>query len=404
MRIYLCYRATTMPTAKKKIIYIITKGNWGGAQRYVFDLATALPQENFDVVVACSESKKTEGGLPGILVQKLLELGIKVIPIHSFTRDISILKEFSALRELYSVIKITNPDVVHLNSSKAGGIGAFAARVCRTKEIIFTVHGLPWDEDRNILSRTLIFLSSYLTFLLCHKVILISKNNFERIRRLPFCGRKAVLIHNGVAPIDFRPREEAQREIMGTPIRKTPWVGVIAEFTKNKGLLYLIESAAILKKHGVAFRMSIIGDGDMLPEVKKRAIEYGLYNSPNSPVYIDLPGFVSDVATNLKAFDMLVLPSTKEGLPYVLLEAGLASLPVIATSVGGIPDIIQNGKTGLIVPPGDSQRLAEEMQKLLGQPNMQAELGTTLRKHVEREFSFEAMLQKTFALYASARE
>ena len=384
---------------RRKILYVVTKGTWGGAQRYVFDLATALPHERFEVAVACGDAKSAGGGLPGLLAQRLEEHGITVVPINSFVRDISISKEFRALKELWSVFKSVNPEVVHLNSSKAGGIGAIVARACGVKEIIFTAHGLPWDEDRTILSRTLIFLTSYLTFLLCHQVILISKNNFDRTKNLPFCGKKAVLIHNGIAPIDFRPREEAQREVAEKPPKGTPWIGVIAEFTKNKGLLYLVESAAMLKKQGVAFRMSLIGDGETFPQVKKRAIAHGLYNSPDSPVHIDLPGFVSDSARNLKAFDMLVLPSIKEGLPYVLLEAGLASLPVIATSVGGVPDIIQHGKTGLIVPPKDSVRLAKEMQTLLEHPGMKARLGQGLRKRVEREFSLKRMLEQTLALY-----
>ena len=333
-----------MDKTKTKILYVITKSNWGGAQRYVFDLATSLPKEEFEIIVACGDSRKKEDGLSEMLVQKLTRSNIRVVLVPSLARDISIMKELAAFKELMflfqTVFQNERPDIVHLNSSKAGGTGALAARLSGIKNVIFTSHGLSWDEDRNALSRTLIFLASCLTFLLCHKVVLITKNNFDRVKDFLFCKRKMVLIRNGIAPINFKPREEARREIMGQPIKDTPWIGTIGEFTRNKGQSYLVETAKLLKDKGLQFRLCFIGDGEDLPKIKKQAIESGLYNNPNSLAYIDLPGFVPDIASNLKAFEIFILTSVKEGLPYVLLEAGQAGLPIIASRVGGIPEFV----------------------------------------------------------------
>lgn len=220
------------------------------------------------------------------------------------------------------------------------------------------------------------------------------------MKYLPFCTNKIVLIHNGIAPIDFKTREAARREIVGEPIRDTLWIGTIAEFTRNKGLVYLVDVASLLKKRGLAFRMSLIGDGKDLPKIKKRAIENGLYNNPGSSAYIDLPGFVPDFARNLKAFEIFTLTSVKEGLPYVLLEAGQAGLPVVASRVGGIPEIIVHEKTGLLITPGDVGEIADALQKLIENKDLREKYGRALKNYVASNFSIENMVNKTTALYS----
>jgi glycosyltransferase involved in cell wall biosynthesis len=379
---------------RKKVLYVITKSNWGGAQRYVFDLATSLPQDQFEVSVACGDARKNTEGLPGILVQRLQARGIRVILVPSFTRDISIWRDFSALRELVTLFQHERPDVVHLNSSKAGGLGALAARLTRVPKIVFTSHGLAWDEDRNFIFKSFIYLASQLTFMLCHKVITISKDTHSRVS-------KSTLIYNGIAPINFRPREEARRRIMGQPIRDTVWIGSVAEFTRNKGLTYLVEAASLLKKRGLTFRFVLIGDGEDLPKIKKLAMEKGLYNAPNSNAHIDLPGYVPDIADSLKAFEILVLPSVKEGLPYVLLEAGQAGCAVVGSNIPGISDVV--GDTGILVPPKDSVALATGLEQLLKDQSLRNNLGTELEARVRSQFSLERMVRETAALYLPAQ-
>src|SRR3989344_1928365 len=351
---------------KTKILFVVTKSNWGGAQRYVFDLATNLPKEKFDVAVACGDSRQKEGGLPGLLVQRLVKNGTKVILVPSFTRDVSILRDFSALRELIYMFRAERPDVIHLNSSKAGGLGALAAYIARVPRVIFTSHGLAWDEDRNLIFKIFIYLASHLTFALCHKVITISEDTHRRVSN-------SVLIYNGISKINFREREEARRNIVGQPIKDTPWIGTVGEFTRNKGLTYLVEAASLLKKRGFAFRMSLVGDGEDLLKIKKQAIDSGLYNNSNSSAYIDLPGFVANFASNLRAFEIFVLASVKEGLPYVLLEAGQAGCAVVGSKIPGIIDVIEGA--GILVEPKNPNALAEALEKLLRDSVLRQDLG-----------------------------
>jgi glycosyltransferase involved in cell wall biosynthesis len=272
---------------KKKVLYVITKSNWGGAQRYVFDLATHLSKEQFEVKVVFGRRDDTDSSA-GQLAVNLSEKGIQGILVPDLVRDMSLLKDLKALRILIEIFRKENVEgdlIVHLNSSKAGGLGALAARIAGVKNIIFTSHGLAWDEDRNLLSKFVLYVLSQLTFALCHQIITISK---ETHRRVP----KSTLIYNGISEIDFFDREEARKNIMGQlPIKDTAWIVSVGEFTRNKGYVYLVQAASLLKERGLSFRMSLVGFGEDLPKIERQATENGLRNNPNSSAYIDLPGF-----------------------------------------------------------------------------------------------------------------
>ncbi len=300
---------------KKKVTYVITKSNWGGAQRYVFDLATHLPAERFEVSVILGGS--------GPLKQKLDASGIPTVSIPFLQRDISLLKEGKSFFFLYRLFRETKPDVVHLNSSKAGGIGALAARSASWRSrhpinIIFTVHGLPEDEPRGALARLLIKIATRMTFVLCDKVITVSKENQQRVRG-------SVLIYNGIGPISFGTGEKIRSAFpAGATI-----TGTIGELTKNKNQITLIEQA----KSNLSMYVAIVGEGELHVYLEQKIKEYGLSER------VKLLGFVP-ANEALKGFDRFALPSLKEGLPYVLLEAREAGLPIVANRVGGVAEAL----------------------------------------------------------------
>src|SRR3989344_4619085 len=129
-----------MNQARKKVLYLITKANWGGAQRYVFDLATHLSAEQFEVVVAYGE----KGRLPNDLTAR----NVKTYEIPSLGRDVAVVSDIKSFFGILRCIRATRPDVIHLNSSKAAALGALAARIAGVPKIIFTVHGWPFGEKR----------------------------------------------------------------------------------------------------------------------------------------------------------------------------------------------------------------------------------------------------------------
>ncbi|MFA6415087.1 MAG: glycosyltransferase [Candidatus Paceibacterota bacterium] len=309
---------------KKKILFVITKSNWGGAQRYVYDLATNLPKEQFEIVVAFGGTGGADAS-SGLLAERLTASSVRTIFLTSFTRDIYLFREFKAFFELLNVIKKEKPDVLHLNSSKAGGIGTLAGRIAGIRKIIFTAHGFAHNEMRPLYQRALIWIASWLTILFAHRVVVLS--NYE-LKRAPviFTRRKFIVIHNGIDPhMSFGSGEKIRNSFpLGTCI-----TGTVGELTKNKNQISLIEQS----RNNPDMFIAIVGEGEERARLESKIKEYGLGSR------VKLFGFIPANEV-LRGFDMFALPSLKEGLPYVLLEAKAAGLPIVANRVGGVGEIL----------------------------------------------------------------
>lgn len=364
---------------KTKVLYVITKSNWGGAQRYVFDMATSFPSH--------FEPKVIVGG-NGVLVNRLKEKNIPTTTLAALSRDIHIFNDIKVFLELISIFKKEKPDVVHLNSSKIGGLGAVAARLAGVQKIIFTAHGWAFNENRTFLSKTLIKFLAWTTIILCHKTIAVSEYMKQSFSGWPGVHKKITVIHNGVSPVDFIPKEEARKKLHSSS--DLFWIGTIAELHPIKGHLTTL---AALKEIKTPFAYFIIGEGEQRPLLEKTIIEFGLSEK------VFLLGHIDNAARYLKAFDIFILSSYSEGLGYVLLEAGLAGLPCIATRVGGIPEIITNKKTGLLVPPKDSETLSNALATLSTDSSLGNAYGTNLHTFVKENFSLDECIKKTISLY-----
>lgn len=359
-----------------KILFCITKSNWGGAQRYVFDLATSLPKEQFEVSVAFGQF--------GRLAEELRKARIPIHEVQSLSRDISLGADIRGFLELLALFKKEHPDIVHLNSSKAGGLGSAAARLAGVPHIIFTAHGWPFWEKRSGIARGLIWISSWLTALFSHSVITVSDYDTRVAGQMPLVGARTTRIYNGIDSIEFLPQEERSGEIR---------VLTNAELTHNKNLFTGIDAVALAREGGAPIHYTLMGDGEL-----RRTLEEYVKEKAYGD-FVTFLGFVPDGKRHYKKFDIFFLPSKKEGLPYVLLEAGLASLPVIASNVGGIPEIIQDGRSGILALSGDTVRFAEALKALAGDMQLRETLGQTLKERIAREFSLEQMIKKTEAIY-----
>lgn len=371
---------------KKKLLFVITKSNWGGAQRYVYDLATSLPKDAFEIAVAFGGTGQ-KGGSTGRLKTLLDAAGIRTLYLSNLGRDIDAGGDLASFREIMKVFRKEKPDIVHLNSSKAGGLGALAARMAGVKQIVFTVHGWAYNEPVSPLSKFFRWSISLITLLLSHKVIAVSE--FDSIHS-PF-GLPVTTIHIGIAMPTFLPREESRAQIVqavGIP-HDTFVMGTIAELHKNKGLDILVEAFA-LTKNG---HLVVIGEGEERERLER------LIRLKNLKDRVHLVGFIENAAVLLKGFDIFLLPSRKEGLPYTILEAGAAELPVIASIVGGIPEIIDDQLSGILVPAYDPDSLAEALNELMESPATRARYGARLKEKVERYFPLRGMIKKTMEVY-----
>lgn len=378
----------------KKILFVITKSNWGGAQSYVYTLATESQQRGADVAVALGGTGRP-GSETGMLASRLTHAGIRVLTIPSLARDISLFKEWQVLKELRFYIREERPDILHLNSSKIGGLGALAGRLENVKKIVFTAHGWPHREPRGALARLLIWLLSWATVRFAHIVIAVSEVDLKTAPAL-FAKKKIVLIHNGIRDFPRISREEARRFLAPSLPDLTvckEWIFIPAELTRNKGIDIAIRAFAGVRTNIDTAALVIAGEGEEHGALARLIDSYGLQKRAF------LLGFVPDVRQYLAAADLYLMPSRKEGLPLALLEAGHAGLPAIATKVGGIPEIITHEKEGLLIRPDDVDGLADAMTRLLLNPEEAKTFGENLLAKVHETFSEEEMLEKTFALY-----
>lgn len=360
-------------TIQMKIVYGITKSNFGGAQRYVFDLACEAKRRGHDVAVLC--------GGDGVLVKKLQGEGVRIISIPDFGRDINLLKDAKGLLFILRRILQEKPDVFHINSAKMGGAGIFVGRLFGVRQIIFTAHGWAWNEPRPIWQKALIKFFSWLTVVFTHKTICVSEETRRQISGWPFIKNKLRVVYNGIDKFDLLPRQN-----------QTFTVGTIAELHKVKGLDILLKAWSKFVRKNPA-QLVIIGEGDERENLEKMAKDMGISDS------VKFRGFVDNARRELASFDIFVLASRSEAMPYVPLEAGLAKLPVIATSVGGVPEIIESGITGILVPKEDPEAIFSSLVLLTEDAHLRERLGEALYKKVKEEFSQEKMFEKTFSTY-----
>ncbi|MDO8522231.1 MAG: glycosyltransferase [bacterium] len=374
----------------KKVLFLITKATWGGAQRYVYDLAMHLDRKEFQPLVAY--------GTAGKLSDDLEKAGIKTYLIRSLGRDIALISDIASFFQIIRCIQNLRPDVLHLNSSKAAALGALAGRLCGVQRIIFTVHGWPFKEDRNILVRGLIRLISWFTATLSHSVIVVSKEdkalgermwiNQEKIHYIPLAlSQKEMYAREQAAQIIFRKDLE-----IDAPFINSIRLVTIAELTPNKGLRHAIDMMEELKQRSPRrYTYTIIGEGEEGSSLSNQVQELGVGKSVRfANFFSNRPpeNLSSEGSRYLPAFDVFILPSIKEGMPYVLLEAAAAGLPIIATDVvkaeaSSLPNIY-------FVPSGDGPALAGAVEKLaknlpVGKPSIVG--------------SFSDMVAKTIALY-----
>jgi glycosyltransferase involved in cell wall biosynthesis len=389
----------------KKVLQIITKSNFGGAQKYVYELSKKLSEDNFEVVVA-------HGG-EGLLVDKLQKQNIRTEKIKSLGRNINLISDIKVFFEIIKIINKEKPGIVHLNSSKIGAIGSIAARFCFVPRIIFTIHGLAFNENRSVVSKNIIKLIYSLAITWSHKSIAVSENVRKNVLNIPLgfiINKKVVTIKNGINKIDFIERDQARDFIFNrikdqnketdqettqeleSSLRDKKIIGTVAELHHIKGINYLIDSAIQILEKNPKTIFVVFGDGDEKVLLEKKIKELKLEDK------FFLLGFVEDASKYLKAFDLFVLPSIYEGLALVILEAKQARLKIAASNIGGIPEAISNYKKAVLFEAKNPNNMSEKISQILSE-DFNTENGN---EEYQNEDSIELMYQKTISTYQNS--
>jgi len=369
----------------------VTQSEFGGAQRFIYRLVTNLGVGKYDILVGAGPEGDNEQGLLFALTKK----GINVRHLKYLRRSVNPFFDFIlGLREVYNLAKQEKPDILFLCSSKAGAMGSLAGYWLGIEKIIYRIGGWtfndPWPKWKK---KFYLWLERWTA-----KFKDIIVNNAEadqkQAQKLGIKAKdKIITIHNGIdANMVFLSREEA-RSVLN--VHSTNLIiGSIANLYPAKGINHLVGAAALLMKEYPDLMFVVIGEG-----AERKKIENQIKKLELKKNFI-LLGSILDAYKYLKMFDIFVLPSAKEGFPWTILEAMVAEVPVVATKVGGVPEIIENEKNGLLVVPESSKELDEAIKKLLSDNDLREAFAQEAKRTVEGKFNLKQMIQQYEDLFS----
>lgn len=360
-----------------RILYVITQADGGGAQKYTL----ALARHFSGAIAAGNEADKlfTDAQRAGLDTFELVHLKRNISPWH----------DIMAIWEIRHLIKIYRPDIVHLNSSKAGVLGSFAAMGTKTK-VIFTAHGFIFNEPLSFAVKTFYLAlekvaSGYRDFI----ITVSNADEQSALKNSLIAQNKIITVYNGLEQINFLPKDQAKTELKITT--KKLVIGCVANFYKTKGVDILIDAIGLMDELTKSkIEVVLIGNGPEIENLKLKIEKLRLTDT------VKMLGRIDGISKYLKAFDIFVMPSRKEGFSYALLEAMQAGLPIITTDVGGNKEALNNA--GILVKPENSQALAKAIDGLVLDEKKR---NTLSQETLERSkiFTEEKMFAETEKIY-----
>lgn len=373
-----------------RVAHVITRLCTGGAQENTFHTVRLADPNRFDVSLYAGPTDGAEGSIEG----EVAAAGIAVERIPDLCRAPHPLRDWTALRALTAHFRAGRYDIVHTHTSKAGYLGRLAARRAGVPVIIHTPHGHIFDGyfPRPVTA----FYSALERHAAGFTSRIITLTEAEVVQHLAHgIGRPAQFlpIFSGIDLNLFREGRsyrEATRAEWGAGADDFVIIGV-GRLEPIKGFRYLMQAAARVASRMPHARFVVIGDG-----AERYALEAAAAPLGNRVRFL---GIRRDVPRLLAAADLLVLPSVNEGMGRVLLEAGAAQVPVVASAVGGVPELLAGGKHGLLVPPRDGDAIAGAIEHLAAAPAARQALAASWGNTVMSSYSVESMVQRIEALY-----
>ena len=357
-------------------LHIDTARTWRGGQNQVLLTVNGLRAIGHRAALVAH---------PGGELRRRAAEGLELIPIGPRTE-----MDLSAAWRLSRVIKRLGPDVVHAHDPHGVAMAALALSMGSSgggpAPAFVGSRRVDFHLSRNSLSRWK------------YRQVDMFIAASEAIRRILIAdgtpADRVVTVHEG---IDVEHVEAAPpvnvHEAFWLP-HHAPVVGNIAALVPHKGQQHLVGAAHLVVQQMPDARFIILGEGELRDSLERQVRDHHLEK------HVLLPGFRTDVIGCLKGFDVFVLCSLTEGLGTSLLDAMAAAKPIVATTAGGIPEVVEDGVTGFLVPPRDDQALAAAILRLLGDPDLRARMGQAGRRRVAERFSVERMVAGTAAVYA----
>jgi glycosyltransferase involved in cell wall biosynthesis len=389
-----------LPESEKqiKILRVIARLNMGGPALHVAYLTEGLRKRGYDTTLVAGSLARGEDSMAFVADAR----GVEVVRIDELGREISPLRDLMATIRLARLIRRERPQILHTHTAKAGTVGRVAARLAGSRKPPIVVHTFHGHVLRGYFGpfRTLLFrllerwLASGTTAL-----IAVSPQVRDDLVSLGVAPRERFVVIRLGIELDERVASERNgrgesRRYLGIPGDRfaVGWIGRMTAVKRTDDVLIAFKS---LRDSGVDAVLCMVGDGpDRIP-LEQRAQELGV---ARDTVFL---GYQEDVAPFYAAFDVLVLPSGNEGTPVTVIEALAAERPVVATRVGGVPDVVRDGEDGFLVEAGATDDLADRLGRLARDPALRARMGKKGRERVLPRYAVERLVDDVDELYRS---
>jgi glycosyltransferase involved in cell wall biosynthesis len=380
-----------------RVLRVIARLNMGGPALHVAYLTHGLRERGYDTTLVAGSLARGEDSMEFVA----RELGIEATHLPELRRDIAPIRDLQATLRLAQLIRRLRPDILHTHTAKAGAVGRMAAALvgdARPPIVVHTFHG---HVLRGYFGPRLSYGFRLLERWLAKRtdaLVAVSPEVRDELVRLGVAPagkfhvvRVGIELSGRVAGVDGRAETRRRLGIAGESFT-VGWVGRMTGVKRTSDVLLAFKR---LRERGVDAFLCMIGDGPEREQLERRAHELGIMKRT---LFL---GYQEEVAPYYAALDAMILPSGNEGTPVSAIEALAAGRPVVATRVGGLPDVVREGEDGFLVAPGDVDELAERLEQLAGDDELRRRMGEAGRERVLPRYSVERLIDDVDALYRS---
>jgi glycosyltransferase involved in cell wall biosynthesis len=378
--------------ARIPILNVITRLEQGGAPLALIETVRRMDGGQFEISVACGYSEDPNLELCGTSAVANLQ----ILSVPTMRRSVSLLGDLTALVQLIGIIRRGRYQIVHTHTSKAGVIGRIAAAFCHVPAIVHSPHGTILEGYFGPgLTRFYVFVER-LVSRVSHRIICLTRQEIRQYMKAGIGSRRQfTFVYNGIDIARYSDRANSRapvRRDLGIPDEATVCISV-GRLVPVKGHADLIRGFARALSEHDDLVLLLAGDGELRDELTALVAELGLGDR------VRFLGWRDDTADLLAGSDIFVLPSLNEGLGLVLIEAMAANLPVVATRVGGVPEVVEGGQTGLLVEARDPDQISSAILRLARDRALRERMGRAGRERADAHFSIQATVRRTEQIY-----
>lgn len=388
-----------------KILMIITRLDQGGSAEVVMQIGEGLSKKGHEIKIITGLTRNHQESF----VDYTRKTGVPITVIKELRREVNPFLDIYSFWKIYHLIKKEEPEVVHTHTSKAGILGRWAAYFAGVKTVIHSTHGHIFYGYFGGFKTSIFLWIERLTAKITDRITTLTSLEIDDYQRLKLAKKeKFITIPYGIDTKKYqrpdRTREE-DRQMLGL-LSKDYVIGWIGRLVPVKDCGTFIKAASLLKNvppthpsplrgEGGGIKFLVVGDGPERQRMEEMAEKLGVKGI--------FTGTRMDVYDIIQAMDLLVLSSLNEGLGRVLLEAMAAGKPIVATKVGGVPEVVKDGITGILVSPSNPVEMASAITNILNNPDMMSIMGEEGRKWV-RSFDIQIAIDGLEALYRKGGE